>query len=147
ERGRQLGGIDHELQRRVDILANVFRRPPRGPGQGFGQGFGPGQGRGQGQGPGRGQDQGRPPLDRFQPGQQADNNDNNQPQRAEGSFQPQPDSFVPGPNDPRPQFQFHLPQEAEHLFDTNDPNGFYFVIGSRDGKEIARSPNVPSHIF
>ena len=30
-----------------------------------------------------------------------------------------------------------------HLFDTNDPNSFYFIIESRDGTELARSPNVP----
>ena len=45
---------------------------------------------------------------------------------------------------PRPPIEFHLPPQAAGLFDTNDPNSFYFIIQLRDGREIARSPNVPN---
>lgn len=127
ERGRQLGRIDDELHRRVQILANALRRPPlRGPGQGPGQGRGP-----------RGQP-GRPPLDRFQPGQPPDDN------------QPPPDQFPgdgpPGQN-PRPPLQFQLPPEAAGMFDASDPNNFYFIVRARDGKEIASSTNQPPGEF
>ena len=54
-----------------------------------------------------------------------------------------PDNALPGQN-PRPPLVFRLPQQAAGLFDTNDSNGFYFVIESRDGKEIARAGNVQS---
>jgi len=53
-----------------------------------------------------------------------------------------PGDGPPGQN-PRPPLEFHLPPEFAHFFDTNDPNGFYFVINARDGKELARSTNVP----
>ncbi len=60
-----------------------------------------------------------------------------------------PMNGFPGP--PRDEFggqgqrdEFHLPPEAAELFDTNDPDGFYFVIVSRDNKEIARAGNVPA---
>ncbi|HTV61880.1 MAG TPA: ATP-binding protein [Verrucomicrobiae bacterium] len=58
------------------------------------------------------------------------------------------DAF-PGP--PRDDFggqgqrdEFHPPLEAAELFDTNDPDGFYFVVMARDDKEIARGGNVPA---
>jgi heavy metal sensor kinase len=54
-----------------------------------------------------------------------------------------PDDGPPGQN-PRQPGEFHLPPQAAGLFDTNDPNSFYFIIKSRDGKEIARSINVPT---
>ena len=53
-----------------------------------------------------------------------------------------PDDNPPG-EDLRPPPQFHLPPQAAGLFDTNDPNDFYFIIQSRDGGEISRSTNVP----
>ncbi len=53
-----------------------------------------------------------------------------------------PDDGPPGEN-PRPPREFHLPPEVAHFFDASDPNGFYFKIISRDGKELARSTNVP----
>jgi two-component system OmpR family sensor kinase len=52
------------------------------------------------------------------------------------------DEEPPGQN-PRPPVDFHLPPPSAHLFDTNDPNGFYFVVQSRDDTEIARGGNVP----
>jgi len=53
-----------------------------------------------------------------------------------------PDDDSPAP-DSRPPVEFHLPAQAAGLFDANDPNSFFFIIQSRDGREIARSPNVP----
>ena len=47
----------------------------------------------------------------------------------------------------RPPFEFHLPPEEAHLFDVSDPNGFYFSIRARDGKEIASSTNQPDITF
>ena len=47
---------------------------------------------------------------------------------------------------PRPPIEFHLPPQAAGVFETNAPNNpdnFYFLIQLRDGKEIARSANVP----
>ena len=52
-----------------------------------------------------------------------------------------PDDGPPGQNLREP-LEFHLPPQATGLFDTNDSNGFYFVIESRDGKEIAHAGNV-----
>jgi heavy metal sensor kinase len=39
--------------------------------------------------------------------------------------------------------KFVLPPQDAVLFDANDPNGFYFIINTRDGREIARSTNAP----
>jgi signal transduction histidine kinase len=61
-----------------------------------------------------------------------------------------PDDGPPGQN-PRPPLEFHLPPEAVGLFDTNDPNCFYFAIISfradAKAKEIARSTNFPNPPF
>jgi heavy metal sensor kinase len=46
-----------------------------------------------------------------------------------------------------PPLEFHLPLEAAHFFDASDPNGFYFSIRARDGKEIANSTNQPDRTF
>jgi two-component system, OmpR family, sensor kinase len=62
---------------------------------------------------------------------------------------PPPDQFpaeMPPEQNPGPPLDFHLPPMAIRLFDTNDSNGFYFVIQSRDGKEIARGGDVPRHV-
>jgi heavy metal sensor kinase len=63
---------------------------------------------------------------------------------------PPPGQFAgdepPGPN-PRPPLGFHLPAQDAHFFDTNDLKGFYFVIDSREGIELARSINVPTRTF
>jgi two-component system, OmpR family, sensor kinase len=73
--------------------------------------------------PPRGPDIGRPPLDRLPPDQMT------------GNF--------PGRNQRLP-LDFHLPPLPAGLFDTNDSNGFYFVIETRDGKEIAHGGSVPN---
>jgi heavy metal sensor kinase len=43
--------------------------------------------------------------------------------------------------------EFHLPPQVAGLFDATDPHGFYFIINSRDGKELARSTNQPNRHF
>jgi len=67
---------------------------------------------------GGGQSFDRPPLDQF------------------------PGDGPPGQNS-RPPFEFHLPPEAAGMFDASDPNKYYFIIHSRDGKVVANSANVP----
>ena len=61
-----------------------------------------------------------------------------------------PDDGPPGQN-PRPPLEFHLPPEAVGLFDTNDPNNFYFAIISfradAKAKEIAHSTDFPNPPF
>ena len=42
-----------------------------------------------------------------------------------------------------PPREYHLPARDAHFFDASDPNGFYFSILSRDGKEITGSTNQP----
>jgi two-component system, OmpR family, sensor kinase len=54
-----------------------------------------------------------------------------------------PDDGPPGQN-PRPPREFHLPPEAAHFFDPSDPHHFYFIINSREDKELARSTNAHS---
>jgi heavy metal sensor kinase len=59
-----------------------------------------------------------------------------------------PDNGPPGQN-PRPPIVFHLPPQATGVFDAdapNNPNNFYFIIQLRDGREIARSANVPNQV-
>jgi two-component system OmpR family sensor kinase len=77
--------------------------------------------------PPRGPDAGEPPFDRPPPGQ----------------F---PDDGPPEHNMRRP-VEFILPQQDAHFFDASDPNGFYFIIRSRDGNELARSTNQPVKSF
>jgi two-component system OmpR family sensor kinase len=52
-----------------------------------------------------------------------------------------PDDNSPGQNSRQPG-KFELPPQAAHLFDASDPKGFYFVILSSDGREIASGGNV-----
>jgi two-component system, OmpR family, sensor kinase len=54
-----------------------------------------------------------------------------------------PDDGPLGQNSRLPT-KFNLPSEAAGSFDTNEPHNFYFIIQSRDGKEIARSANAPN---
>jgi heavy metal sensor kinase len=68
-------------------------------------------------------ERGRPPFDRPPPNQL-------------------PDGGPPGQNQGQPR-EFHLPPQAVGLFDTNNPNSFYFIINDRNGREIARSANAP----
>jgi signal transduction histidine kinase len=102
EWGRQMRRVDDELQRRFNLLANVFHRPPRGPNQ-----------------------NGRP-FDRPPPDQLSD--------------------AGPPDQNTRLPIEFHLPPQVAGLFDTNDPNSFYFVISSHDGKVVARAGNEPTHV-
>jgi two-component system OmpR family sensor kinase len=53
-----------------------------------------------------------------------------------------PDDGPPGLT-PHPPIEFHMPPGDAGLFGTNDPNNYYFIIEGRDGKELARSDNVP----
>jgi two-component system OmpR family sensor kinase len=55
-----------------------------------------------------------------------------------------PDAPPPGLPGNRPPPEFHLPPEDAHFFDPEDPNGYYFIINSRDGRELARSLNQPN---
>ena len=45
---------------------------------------------------------------------------------------------------PAPPAEFHLPPQAAGLFDTDDPNSFYFIIKRATASELARSTNAPS---
>ncbi|HTV75407.1 MAG TPA: HAMP domain-containing protein, partial [Candidatus Baltobacteraceae bacterium] len=67
------------------------------------------------------------------------------PSRGEHPFdRPPPDQALDDePLGQNPHPLFHLPPEAAGLFDTNDPNGFYFII-NRGDKEIAHSDNYPN---
>jgi len=63
---------------------------------------------------------------------------------------PPPGQFPAGPPPElqrnRPLPEFHLPPEAAHFFDDNDPHNFYFQIfanGMDGSKEIASSTNQP----
>lgn len=53
-----------------------------------------------------------------------------------------PGDFPPPPEDGQRR-EFHLPPQAEALFDPSDPHNFYFVI-NRDGEEFTRSTNAPT---
>ncbi len=77
--------------------------------------------------PPRGPDENGQPFDRPPPGQFPDNG-----LRGQG---------------PPPPMEFHMPQEDAHFFDASDPNGFYFIIRSRDGNELAHSTNAPLVIY
>jgi len=77
--------------------------------------------------PPRGLDENGQPFDRPPPGQFSDGN--------------------PPEQNPRPPLKFHLPPEAAGLFDANDLNNFYFIIRSRDKKEIDSSTNQPPGKF
>ena len=51
---------------------------------------------------------------------------------------------LPPQQNPHPQ-KFELPPWAASLFSTNQPDSFYFLIETRDGKEIARAGEVPAY--
>ncbi|MDR3377420.1 MAG: histidine kinase dimerization/phospho-acceptor domain-containing protein, partial [Verrucomicrobiae bacterium] len=122
ERGRQIRRVDDELHRRFMVLIKVLRpgppqleRPPLDQ---------PPQGR---QSPDR-----QPRDDR----QSRDRNLDNRPREQT------PDDFFPPPEGQNLE-PFTLPVYAASLFDTNQPDEFYFVIHSRDHQEIARGGHVP----
>ena len=56
-----------------------------------------------------------------------------------------PDEDGPSDHPPRPG-AFHLPPRAAALFDETDTNSFYYVIWTRDGRELTRSANVPASV-
>jgi len=56
-----------------------------------------------------------------------------------------PDDGPGGQDFPPPQ-RFNLPPEPAGLFGTNSANSFYFIVNGRDGKELARSDNVPGNL-
>jgi two-component system, OmpR family, sensor kinase len=70
------------------------------------------------------------------------------PNAAAQRFDPPPPDQFPNDGPPgqnvRPLFEFHLPPEDAHFFDASEPHSFYFIIRSRDRKEIARSNNAPN---
>jgi len=79
--------------------------------------------------PPRGPNQNRMPFDRPPPGQAPDDG--------------------PLGQGPQPSIEFHLPPQAVGVFDADAPNNpekFCFIIQSRDGREIARSANVPNQV-
>jgi len=114
ERGRQFRQIDDELHRRAAVLGSEFRRQqPRGPNAN--RPF-------LGQTPRR-PNLDEPPFDGLPPRRFAEDDS-------------------PGPGNRQP-FKFSLPQGFAHYFDASDPHGYYFLITSREGVEIARSTNQP----
>ena len=62
-------------------------------------------------------------------------------------FAPPPPDQLPDDAPPRQKpgwpVEFHLPLELAGLFGPADSNNFYFIINSRDGRELARSTNAP----
>ena len=115
ERGRLFSRIDDELQLRVGVLKNALQRPP----------------------PPHGQNAGHPPFDEPPRGQNLDE------PPLDG---PPPDQFPdvgPPEQNLRRPIKFNLMRAEEHFFDPSDPHSFYFIINSREGKELARSTNAP----
>ncbi len=110
EKNRQFRRLNDELHQRVVVLSAALRRQsPRGP-----NAVRPLSGQ-----PPRHQNREEPPPEEL----------------LDGSF---PARNSPGQM-PRPPFHFSLPPEAAHLFGGADPNGYYYSIRSRDGREIAGS--------
>jgi heavy metal sensor kinase len=56
-----------------------------------------------------------------------------------------PGDGPPGQSQGQPR-EFHLPPQATALFDTNNPNNFYFSVFGHD-EEIARSENQPQEMI
>ena len=117
ERGRQIRRVDDELHRRFLVLIKVLRPGPpqleRPP-------------------------QDRPPQD-WQPRDDRQSRDRNLDNRPREQT---PDDFFPPPEGQNLE-SFTLPVYAASLFDTNQPDEFYFVIHSRNHQEIARGGDVP----
>jgi heavy metal sensor kinase len=118
ERSRQFRRIDDALHQRISVLGNALRRQqPRGPNAN--RPFaGP---------PPRRQNLDEPPFDGPPPGQFPEDDPHGQYAR--------------------PPVKFSMPPEAAHFFEASDPNGFYFIIRSRDGNEFARSTNAPPEVY
>jgi two-component system, OmpR family, sensor kinase len=66
------------------------------------------------------------------------------PHNPENFDRPPPGNFPDATPEENVRAQnFSLPPQADILFDTNNPNSFYFLIRGHNGKEIAHSANVP----
>jgi HAMP domain-containing protein len=121
QRGRQFRRVDEELRRRAAELGNALRMsaPPNRPAD-----F-------------------RPPPDRL-PGDRP--TDDNLPPRG----RPPERRPEAGPGEfsgrDHPPIDFHLLPRQAALFDETDTNAFYYVVWSRDRKELARSTNAPADI-
>ena len=117
ERGRQFRRIDDELRRRGNMIANALRLPP----------------------PRRAGPDG-PPFARPLPGAP-------EPGMPEGPRRGRP--FEEGPDagaGPRFSGEPDLQARLANQFDETDTNGFYYVVFSRDGKELRRSTNAPAGV-
>ena len=72
-------------------------------------------------------------------------------ERGQESFdRPPPDQFpddAPDGQNFHPPQKFNLPPQAANLFDSSDPDNFFFIIEDQHEKEIARSQNVPKAEF
>jgi two-component system, OmpR family, sensor kinase len=121
QRGRQFRRVDEELQRRVGELATALRMgaPPNRPGN-----FPPRRDRPSGPAAGDEPPPALPPR----------------PNEDRPANSPGPPGRDRLPN------EFHLPPRPAALFDEADTNAFYYVIWTRDGKELARSTNAPAEI-
>ena len=113
ESNRQFRRLDGELHSRIGILGTALRRQLP---------RGPDANRPPGQPPRR-PDSGEPPFDGPPP----------------RSF---PADETPG-RSARSPLRISLSAEDSHYFDAGDPAGFYFILHSRDGRELARSSNAP----
>ncbi|MGN6554738.1 MAG: histidine kinase dimerization/phospho-acceptor domain-containing protein [Verrucomicrobiota bacterium] len=117
ESNRVFRRIDDELHRRLSALANASNPPPRGPGPDDGS-FHPFDTPG-----GKAAEERRPMGPRrdrppLRPSERFRDNEGN----------------------------FRLPARFAALFDETDTNGFYFVIWTPDGKELARSSHAPTNV-
>lgn len=122
ERGRRIRKIDDELLARLNTLAPSMRPGPERRG---GFGFGPGPGPRRGGGP----EAGIPP----------DLAEANPPpgfEEPRGDRRGRPPGF-------RPE-DFRLNPRQRNLFDESDTNSFYFIIWTREDRELARSTNAPA---
>lgn len=86
--------------------------------------------------PPRGPQQARPNPDALPEEGQPEGGDGPMPQFPEDA----------PPNRVRRPIVFNLIPQVAALFDTNQTDKFYFTIKSRDGKEIARAGDVPTHL-
>jgi two-component system, OmpR family, sensor kinase len=118
ERGRLFRRVDEELQQRTAAVANAMRPPP------FRR-----QNRGQ-RGPGENFPQ-RPLPERLP---------NRPPPPERLDLPPEVDA----PEGPPAPDELHTRLEQTGLFDEGNTNGFYYIVQSRDGKDLVRSTNAPT---
>src|ERR1017187_8176961 len=115
EFNRQFRRIYDKLHRGIGVLANALHRPPL-----------------------RGQNAERPPQ-----GLPPDGQDFNTPSMGDNPSERMPERPRNNFSNGRPPLEFHLPERDAHFFDASDSNGFYFIIHSRYGNELARSTTAP----